>query len=557
MEFNDRQFIEKNFSSIVQFEKDEELKNQFFHLVERSFDFIKGPNYIITHSPCEEKYLGKLDLNSIKHQRNFRHSHLTNEQLKEKLKFLEEYTNNRCFPFHIWGHIALKNILKNGPEIGIDGGCYVGGQLNAVYITKDKPHFISVPSIRVKTEELLDLSYNKSPIKYNVSFRDAKRLKGFIKTGVNFLSGTMCPADKIEEDLESLQWALEYYKNANVSTVVMQKKMMGSRLNTYLFYDLDKCYSITKNGFRLPDSIELELKSEYERLINKFKLEFDDDLYLRILDGELLPWSLLGEDLINRTFFGYAELCEKEIILSQQYGFEDCLKKIENSLMGHEYRDLSKKEFIEKHKHHIYETHENYYTSRKYILPADIEINEIGKFRLQSTLYGSSGPTKIEPFAILKDVYLNGSEKLRLHEDNFEQWNLVNEDKQGCFKCSINDIEDATEIFNSLVLGGEEGVVVKPLYNVSNAAPYIKVRNKDYLRIIYGHDYHIEVKYNKLLQRKRIKKKLIQSIKEYNIGKKILSIPYDEINKDNDELILLYKEFICEEQKYNDIDPRL
>ena len=46
-----------------------------------------------------------------------------------------------------------------------------------------------------------------------------------------------------------------------------------------------------------------------------------------------------------------------------------------------------------------------------------------------------------------------------------------------------------------------EGVVIKPEEERENA-PYLKVRNPEYLSIIYGYDYRFPHKYAKLLKQK-------------------------------------------------------
>ena len=72
-----------------------------------------------------------------------------------------------------------------------------------------------------------------------------------------------------------------------------------------------------------------------------------------------------------------------------------------------------------------------------------------------------------------------------------------------------------------------EGVVLKPEVIQANAAPYMKVRNKDYLSIIYGYDYGFPHKYKKLMKQKNINPKLRTSMNEYRLGNQMLSIRLD------------------------------
>jgi hypothetical protein len=60
-----------------------------------------------------------------------------------------------------------------------------------------------------------------------------------------------------------------------------------------------------------------------------------------------------------------------------------------------------------------------------------------------------------------------------------------------------------------------------------------------------------------LIQRKRIKRKLEVSVKEWEIGKRILEIPYNLISKENEHFIQAYGEMVLEERNERELDPRL
>lgn len=84
----------------------------------------------------------------------------------------------------------------------------------------------------------------------------------------------------------------------------------------------------------------------------------------------------------------------------------------------------------------------------------------------------------------------------------------------------------AQEFFNYLTEQANEqsfpheGVVVKPLVYMEGVAPYMKVRNENYLHLVYGYDYL--KKYQEKVSNKKINKKLDLSIKEYELGIKML-----------------------------------
>src|SRR5690606_19008471 len=103
----------------------------------------------------------------------------------------------------------------------------------------------------------------------DLEVNDIKRLKFLAINKVNFISGTMCPGDKEETVLESLNSALNYYKNTVISKVILQKKYMGSSAQIYLNSDIEKSYSVSRNGFLIDRRVDM--KSIYEKLLNKFR----------------------------------------------------------------------------------------------------------------------------------------------------------------------------------------------------------------------------------------------------------------------------------------------
>lgn len=299
-------------------------------------------------------------------------------------------------------------------------------------------------------------------------------------------------------NLESLQSALNYFSD-KTDKVVVQPKFMGSYCNIYLFEDIENCYAISRNGYK----INRDLTSIYQELLDKFHDDFTNGLVCRIFAGELLPWSILGRDLIDRHFYSHAHLLQNEFDFCQQYNYQQAL----DSLV------LSEKE-----------------KKYAYLLMMDDQPN-ISRFMDQVNLYGKDGDPYYEPFDILKDIYAD-KEELRILESNNEKWCQINNHPHiFSSPSSYNEIND---FYESLVFDkGYEGIVIKPEFYSTEFAPAIKVRNPEYLRIVYGHDYTDKDKYVKLFNRKRINRKLRQSIIDFNNGLNMLSVPYNEINKEN------------------------
>lgn len=78
--------------------------------------------------------------------------------------------------------------------------------------------------------------------------------------------------------------------------VVLQPKYMGSRCNVYLHKDPERCFAVSRNGYKVN---HVDLSSVYGKLLHKFGGYIEEyRIAMLPLDGELLPWKVLGEGLI-------------------------------------------------------------------------------------------------------------------------------------------------------------------------------------------------------------------------------------------------------------------
>ena len=93
------------------------------------------------------------------------------------------------------------------------------------------------------------------------------------------------------------------------------------------------------------------------------------------------------------------------------------------------------------------------------------------------------------------------------------------------------------------------GVVIKPLAGPEDVAPYMKVRNENYLTLVYGFDY--KRRYEALCKQKRVGGKLKVSIKEFELATKMLSA-------DNGPAMTeLIVKMISQLNQEKEMDPRL
>jgi hypothetical protein len=85
----------------------------------------------------------------------------------------------------------------------------------------------------------------------------------------------------------------------------------------------------------------------------------------------------------------------------------------------------------------------------------------------------------------------------------------------------------------------------------------LKVRNENYLTIIYGHDYLEPAKNAALIRKKNVARKLRIANREYELGWDLVEIPRKDIHADNPDYQRILAGLIFEERKETVLDPRL
>ncbi|WP_106766760.1 AAA family ATPase [Paenibacillus faecalis] len=571
----DPELLRSYFDSTETLGGDEMLLQRFNELVSRSKPFYRwigqgGPSYYVTHAPCRNKYIGKLDSHSMRHQRSFRLDRQELEvTIEQQLSFLEEeaVTNH---PYHIFGHIAAKKPFRIKNKIHIDTGSVHGHMLTSVVIGQ-RPVYRSYKSPlmdaerSILQEELPELFKRSEQNKISIEDLDheaLRRLDYCSKHKVNFISGTMSPADKDMEagDLESLARGLDYYKEQGISEVVLEPKYMGSRCNIYLYRDIDRCYAVSRNGYQIRG---VDLSAIYEQLQVKFASYMrTEGLEMMLLDGELLPWKALGEGLIRRQFQPIARALETETQFLKETGFEkafgELLAAYDASGFEKEQFQFSKSSLIEKHGSSHYQSYKNMRAARRSYMPLSEHEKAYAMYKKQLDIYAGDAELSYKPFAILKEVLESGEERIPDMKTS-EMFRFLNEDGHLALDLNATDsYKQAEDFFSKLTTEKRmEGVVIKPEKVQAHVVPYLKVRNPEYLSIIYGYDYRFPHKYAKLLKQKSIHKKLRTSITEYQLGNQMLAVKYEDITPNHEEYKSIAVQLMFEMEKEKEIDPRL
>ena len=588
---DNQKLIENYFTSVKLFQNNEDLKSKFIDLYENNmYYYVYNDKYIITHAPCKNEAIGKEDTKSLKKMSTCMYPKNEDfESLEEFFKAKEEFfrflidDSEANYPYHIFGHVMVKNIFTNKNKIGLDLGCVVGGYLaTAIFMEENrKPFFRKYKSRQTKTKELYELFRVKQNLVKlsSLEFDLQKRLKWCAKNKINFISGTMSPVNKDLEtnNIESLSEGIKYYLENNVTSIMLQPKFMGSRCNMLLHInDITKCKSFSRNAYEINNSrlnSTKTLEELYAELQTKYKKLFEDnEAEFILLDGELLPWNAMGKDLIERDFMVTYKACNSEHKLLREYGFEETMFEFEEKYYG-----VENENDLNSHEKRMLK---EYLSFENEILSIDETQMGLDRYKRQIDLFGSDGILDFKAFSILKIIKSNGTEEnwINGNKTNLEIFKSISNEPY-CYLNITNDgtgkaivVKDKNTInFESYAEAllffwkyittqkEMEGVVIKPnSAYLPGIAPYLKCRNSEYLRLTYGFDYDLlETKTERLLKNKSIKRKLETSIKEYELGRQLLDIPMNEISIVNNNWLALCVQLINEQLGESTLDPRL
>ena len=555
------------FTSIPYLKKHDQTREKFNQLVEMSQPFFRyqglrgeRKSFYVTHSPCHNKYLGKLDSHSLRHQRVFRL--IREEDIQSQISFIaSEAVGNH--PYHFFGHIVAKQSFRVKNKVHLDTGCASGNQLIGVDVTY-KLSFKSQKSANKQIEEMLPILFKpeKRINLRDLSIEQERRLKYCAQNKINFISGTMSPADKDMEanELESLRKGLTYFKDQGVREVVLQAKYMGSRCNIYLHREIEQCFAVSRNGFIFRG---LDFNEVYKSLLKRLgNYMVDEKIVMMILDGEILPWKAAGEGLIKKQFMPISKALETELSFLKHNGYDAALDQLiadcEKTDFAFDQVKMSKSALIEKYGTANYQNFKYLKKIAKSRMPLEVHQKAFQIYQRQLELYGKDAELEYKPFGILKMI-TDDTAEIQYEGSQSEIYQFLNDDPYLLLDLNEEDFYKQARVFYDELTTSKrmEGVVIKPEYNVENTAPYLKVRNADYLSIVYGYDYQFPHKYEKLIKQKSISKKLKMSINEWRLGSEMLAVNLDEISTDHEAYKRATANMLFEVEKEKEIDPRL
>jgi protein phosphatase len=340
-----------------------------------------------------------------------------------------------------------------------------------------------------------------------------------------YLPPTMspCEASPLPEFLEHPAEAFSYYRQEGITRVVCEQKHMGSRAIVIVCQDEaaaarkfgtsgESGIVYTRTGRQFFDSSEAE--SAFLSLVRNaltaanWWSKFDTDWVA--LDGELMPWSAKAQELLRRQYAatgsaGTAALADVTALFANRNGAPELAARF-----------AAKSEAIERF----------VAAYRRYCWPvnsvADLKFAPFFLLATEGKHYFDRTHewhmrTLAELCVVEKPTPLTPLPAGRGEQDP-EGSGLLPPSEKASFSPSLQGggrgvgpillatpfrvvdladaalVRDATKWWLDLTEAGGEGMVVKPLETLTQgrrffAQPALKVRGREYLRIIYGPDY--------------------------------------------------------------------
>lgn len=394
--------------------------------------------------------------------------------------------------------------------------------------------------------------------------KDELRIKWAIKHKIPHFAPTISPAPKslVKKEIESLEEAIRYYYGKGIFELIIQPKYMGSYCDIELHKNLEDSRFISRNGYVIDHLDRTKLLNAAKPLHDKLGW-IGINKYL--IQAELLPWSAMGQHLIENDFKTYGHLIESHVNYLKMSNMHDKIKTIKDSPEYKQYiqekYSISLKELnsLYSDKHHIKRTYDA--VEKFYFMDLKAFDKGINTFNKQLEIYGQSyDEYQFAPFNILKTYGDNGEEFV--NDSNIAGFCVFNLKNQNFLildlsKTNLEEaISQAYNFFNALVAYNYEGVVVKPnAVYIEDVTPMFKVRNKNYLTLIYGANFEVDYEY--YLNKRHTRKKETASKNQWKISQYLLRIKDEDLNKENKNYKELIETRIKEEVFEKTLDGRL
>ena len=433
----------------------------------------------------------------------------------------------------VYGHTPVADPEWLNRTINIDTGCVFGGKLTALRYPERE--LVSVAALRTyyesakpflrpdtgapiltgqqQLDDLLDLEdvvgkrIIQTRLHKSVTIREENAtaaLEVMSRFAANpkwliYLPPTMSPSETCKREglLEHPDEAFSYYLHEGVHKVVCEQKHMGSRAVVVVCRDADAarkrfgilegelgvCYTRTGRRFFNDAVLESEFLDRVRQAVEGAGIweELNSDWVC--LDCELMPWSAKAQELLRSQYAptGSAALAGLALAIAALTAASD----------NPEIAGLAEQFQLRKEAAGLYvEAYRRYCWTVSSL--ADLKLAPFHLLASEGNVHAAKD--HIWHMETLSKICRSDGELLL--QTPFQVIDLTDEKER----------QKGVAWWESLTAEGGEGMVVKPIDFVSKgrkglAQPAVKVRGKEYLRIIYGPDYTLPANLERLKSR--------------------------------------------------------
>lgn len=446
----------------------------------------------------------------------------------------------------VYGHTPVPEAQWLNNTIDIDTGCVFGGSLTALRYPEKE--LVSVPAAKVYSEpvrpiaaapvtltlqqqqdDVLDISDFTGklivPTKYghNITIREEHSiaaLEVMSRFAVDprwliYLPPTMSPSETstLPDFLEYPTEAFDYFKRMGLIRVICEKKHMGSRAILIVARNaaaIEKAFGIkteatgviytrTGRAFFNDSTTEQALLQRLNAALEASGFYEEHQTDWVCLDAELMPWSSKAQALLQNQYGAVGAVATGSLHASmdalQQASGRSEVKEL---LSRYAEKQQDVQDFITAYRHYCWSVKE-------------LDDYTIAPFHILATAgrhYFDKG----------HEWHMNTIAQFCAHDPRIllaTEYQLVNLEDE-------NSILQATDWWLNYTAEGGEGMVVKPMNFIATnekglIQPAIKVRGREYLRIIYGPEYTMPENLNRLKNRGLNGKRSL-ALREFALG---------------------------------------
>lgn len=481
-------------------------------------------NLVVAHAGLKEKYHGRASGRVRAFALYGDTSGETDEfGLPVRYPWAEDYRGSATV---LYGHTPVADTEWINNTLCLDTGCVFGGRLTAMRYPERE--LASVPARETYYEpvrplapperdpEILKLTDVIGPRVIEtehmgrVSLREenaAGALEVMSRFAVApadllYLPPTMSPVGSSTRDdlLEHPDEAFDHYAKHGVERVICEEKHMGSRAVVRVATDgSGVIHSRTGRAFFEPEQQEAVL-ARIARALSAAGVWEDLGASWVLLDTEILPWTAKAEAMVRQQYakVGAAATTALPATVDVLEAAAARGADVGELLDRTRARSRNAELFVDSY--------------RRYIQPIDTELGvQVAPFQVLATDAGTYETRDHLWHLGIADRLVEADPELFRRTGRFEA-ELSDEASRAAAASWWEDLTDA----------GGEGMVVKPFANLTRGRkglvqPGLKVRGREYLRIIYGADYTEPSTMARLMKR-NLRQKRSMALREYALG---------------------------------------